>query len=338
MARIRNIMIPFAMGLFISLISCKQEETYRDFSGSVWHTSYNVQYEASKDLNDSILNVFKEVEATLSAFNDSSLISRVNKSHAPLMCNTMLAEVFNESKRINLISKGAFDPTVGPLVNIWGLGRNRDSVQSVSPVMIDSALARVGIDGCMIDASGLLIKKHPETEFNFSAIAKGYACDKISEMFNRNGLKNYLIEIGGEIVVKGYNPKNDSWRIMIESPLTEGQWDANVIELADGAVASSGNYRNYREIDGRIVSHTISPFTGCPIQTDILAVTVVAPTCMTADAIATACMVMNLDSAYSMVDRIQDVEALFITGVGQDGNLSVVTTKNFPARTHNKYK
>lgn len=336
MANIRNIIIPFAMGLFISLISCKQKETYRDFSGAVWHTSYNIQYEAAKDLNDSIVNVFKEVEATLSAFNDSSLISRVNKSHTPLMCNTMLTELFNESKRINLISKGAFDPTVGPLVNMWGFGRNRDSVKTVSPVMIDSALARVGIDDCRIDVSGKLIKKHPDTEFNFSAIAKGYACDKISEMFNRNGLKNYLIEIGGEIVLKGHNPKNSSWRIMIESPITDSQWDANVIELADGAVASSGNYRNYREIDGQIVSHTISPFTGYPIQTDILAVTVVAPSCMTADAVATACMVMNLDSAYAMVDRIPNVEALFITGIGQDGKPSVITTKKFPSRAHNK--
>lgn len=249
-----------------------------------------------------------------------------------MKCDALIAEVFKESQRINLLSDGAFDPTVGPLVDLWGFGHDRDSIRNVSQDNIDSLMSRIGLQECHINEYGFLIKKHPETEFNFSAIAKGYACDKISEMFRRNHIENYLIEIGGEIVMRGHNPKHDIWRIAIDAPFfisDNGEYQsAGTITVSDCAVASSGNYRNYKEHEGKIIAHSINPISGKPIQNETLAVTVIGPECMTADALATACMVMPLESARTMIENLPGIDALFI--VSDNDHISTIKTANFP--------
>lgn len=327
---IKHIFMAIAIG--ICLAGCKRAVSYRMCEGNIWHTAYHITYQSTNDMKDSIMSVLNGVELSLSTFNNASTISKINKSPEPMKCDALIAEVFKESQRINLLSNGAFDPTVGPLVDLWGFGHDRDSIRNVSQNTIDSLMSRIGLQECHIDEYGFLIKKHPATEFNFSAIAKGYACDKISEMFRRNHIDNYLIEIGGEIVMRGHNPKYDIWRIAIDAPFfisDNGEYQsAGTIAVSDCAVASSGNYRNYKEHEGKIIAHSINPISGKPIQNETLAVTVIAPECMTADALATACMVMPLESARTMIENLPEIDALFI--VSDNDHISTIKTANFP--------
>lgn len=320
----------------MGVISCQRENGFRSNDGVVWHTTYHIVYQSAVDMGDSILSVFRDVDESLSVFNDESLVSRINRNSDDEP-DKMFKEVFDESKRINLLSYGAFDPTVGPLVDLWGFGRNRDSVRTVSPELIDSILQYVGIDDCAISPDGRLVKKHSDTFFNFSAIAKGYGCDKVGDMLSGNGIDRFMVEIGGEVVVRGRNSRNADWRIMIDAPVESSDSVIHermtVIAVTDCAIATSGNYRNYKEVDGRRVGHTINPFTGQPADSEILSVTVVAPRCMTADALATACMVMPLDSARAMIERIPEVGALFVTASGDSTRSNpwrIVTTSRFP--------
>lgn len=313
-------------------ISCQHNNGFRSDDGMVWNTTYHIVYQSPVDMGDSIRSVFKEVDGSLSVFNDSSLVSRINRNSTDVP-DTMLKDVFEESKRVNVLSYGAFDPTVGPLVDLWGFGRHRDSVRTVSPEVIDSILCSVGIADCSITPEGKLVKKHPGTFFNFSAIAKGYGCDKVGDMLAANNIDCYMVEIGGEIVVKGHNRQNSDWHVMIDAPVESSDSVIHermaVIAVTDCGIATSGNYRNYKEVDGKRVGHTINPFTGSPANSEILSVTVVAPRCMTADALATACMVMSLDSAKAMIERIPDVGALFVTA-GENGAWRLVSTSRFP--------
>lgn len=314
------------------VISCQRANDFRSNEGVVWNTTYHIVYQSPVDMGDSILSVFREVDRSLSVFNDTSVVSRINRNSTDEP-DDMFREVFEESKRVNMLSYGAFDPTVGPLVDLWGFGRQRDSVRTVSPELIDSILRCVGINDCMITDDGRLVKKHPGTLFNFSAIAKGYGCDKVGDMLSRNGIDCFMVEVGGEIVVKGHNPRNADWRIMIDAPVESSDSVIHermaVIAVTDCAVATSGNYRNFKEVDGKRVGHTIDPFTGSPAHSEVLSVTVVAPRCMTADALATACMAMPLDSAKAMIERIPEVSALFVTA-SRDSTWNVVTTSRFP--------
>lgn len=183
--------------------------------------------------------------------------------------------------------------------------------------------------------SGRVVKKSPSTEFNFSAITKGYGCDLIGEMFRRNGCEDYLVEIGGEIALSGRNPRGEPWRIMVDAPLDNDTAIVHermaLMQLSEGGVATSGNYRNYKEsaAEGK-VWHTISTVTGRPAHTDLLSATVVAPSAMLADAYATACMAMSADSACAMIERVVGVEALLVTRSLSDSTFVIKTTAGFP--------
>jgi thiamine biosynthesis lipoprotein len=251
-----------------------------------------------------------------------------------------MRRVFLESLKINALSRGAFDPTVGPLVDLWGFGPSNkthgDLAAAPSQESIDSMRALVGIADCRLLPGGKIVKKHPATRFDFSAIAKGYACDLVAELLERNGVTNYLIEIGGEIKVGGVNPQGSSWRVMIDAPIFNNDSIIHdgmaVIAISDEAVATSGNYRNYHKAGDSQVSHTINPVTGRPISSEVLSATVIAPDCITADALATACMVMPIDSARAMLNAIPDVAGLFVT-IDADGNWELHPTRTFPPLT-----
>lgn len=288
---------------------------YIDTEGAVWNTTYRVAYSGGKDLTDSIIAVMREVELSLSPFCDSSIISKINRNE-PARPDSMLKTVFLTSQKINRLSGGAFDPTVGMLVNLWGFGEVGRANFAPTQEMIDSALASVGIGRCHIVGDSLT-KPSPDTRFNFSAITKGFGCDKVGEMLSRNGCKDYMVEIGGEIALAGLNRHGKPWRIMIDAPIdndsTVSHQRMAMIELTDKGIATSGNYRNFRRLDnGRRIAHTISPVTGKPIETSTLSATVIAPDAMTADAIATACMAMHPDSAIAMAETIDSVSILLV--------------------------
>lgn len=327
--------LPLIIAFIAALLaSCSRAPVYQQLDGSTWNTLYHIVYKSPVNLDDSIRLVMKQVELSLSPFIDSSLISRVNRGE-PVAVDSMIAEVFTTSVAVNRHSGGMFDPTVAPLVNLWGFGyRDNDGV-TPTDAMIDSVLLSVGIAGCTLDTvTGIIHKKSPATEFNFSAITKGFGCDMIASMFRRNGVTDYMIEIGGEIAMSGVNDRGKPWRIQIDSPIMNDTAIVHerlaVIAPGDCGIATSGNYRNFRRDENGNPSfgHTISPVTGRPVSSMVASATVIAPGCMLADALATACMAMNPDSALAMIERIDGASVLLIK---PDGNRFVsISSSRFP--------
>lgn len=334
----KTVNIIMAMVLTVTSIAagCMTSKPYRKCEGVVWGTTFHITYSSNAVLDDSIRAIMRDVDESLSAYNDSSLVSRINRCETNVT-DSMFRRVFTESLRINKISGGRFDPTIAPLSRLWGFDAGEEISRQPEREKVDSIMRLVGIDACSLTEDGHVIKKSSQTTFNFSAIAKGYGCDLIGDMLSRNGVTDYMVEIGGEIVVRGKNSRGSDWRIMIDAPVYNADSVVHdgmaVIEIDSCAVATSGNYRNYKIIDGEVMGHTINPFTGQPAKSNILSVTVLAPQCITADAIATACMIMPLDSAKIMVERLYGVSAMFVTA-NDNGDWELVTTTGFPEITH----
>lgn len=302
---------------------------YQKCEGSVWATTYHITYRSHKPLHDSIIHVMKQVEMSLSPFADSSTVSLIN-SGLSVSTDTLFRRIFNASKKVNTLSHGAFDPTVAPLVNLWGFGY-RNAPTPPTEAMIDSALRLVGIAKCRIVAD-TIVRPDKRMEFNFSAITKGYGCDLVGEMLRRNGCRDYMVEIGGEIAVSGTNPRGEKWHIMVDAPEENDTAVVHsrmaVIAITEAGVATSGNYRNYRKSSQGKVWHTIDPVTGHPARQHILSATVIAPSAMLADALATACMAMPIADAVTMIEAIPGTSALFVQPA--DSSYSIIRTSHFP--------
>ncbi|MDE7385934.1 MAG: FAD:protein FMN transferase [Muribaculaceae bacterium] len=312
-ARYYKVVAPMAL-MLSGLFSCSESPGEVCIDGAVWNTTYSIKYQGDASLVDSVHVIMRDVELSLSPFNRESLISAVNSNRSQAV-DSNIRNVFNISQRVNVLSCGAFDPTLSPLINLWGFGFGDQKSTSPDDAVIDSVLATVGIADCHIVGDSI-VKKHPDTTFNFSAVTKGYGCDMIAAMFRRNGVGNYLIEIGGEIALNGHNRRGKPWRVMIDAPVDSvaGHRGLLTIEPGQGGVATSGNYRNYRDMpDGRRIGHTISAVTGRPVVTNTLSATVIAPDCATADALATACMAMHPDSAVSMIRALPATELILVT-------------------------
>lgn len=309
----------------IALSSCTPPN-YRTASGDIWTTTYSVTYQSPTDLADSVVTVLEQVDISLSPFNPQSRLAAINAGTSAAT-DTLLRHMIRLSTHVNTLSYGRFDPTVAPLVNLWGFGyRNARGIPAASAV--DSALRLVGIQRCRIQAD-TLVKGHPGMEFNFSAIAKGYACDLVAQMLRRNGVSNYLVEIGGEIAASGLNSRGEQWHVQIDAPVPGPAHERlTVVTLTDGALATSGNYRNFRQdTTGLSVWHTIDPLTGYPARTSVLSATVRAPECALADALATACMALHADSAIAMIQAIPSAACLLV--VAQSDTITLLTTPNF---------
>lgn len=313
------------LSLSAVLTGCHRDN-YRTYEGGVWNTTFRIVYNSPVSLDDSIRAAMKRVELSLSPFNDSSTIARINHGDS-IPADSLVRRIFLASQKVNRVSAGAFDPTVAPLINAWGFGY-RNGTGAPSDAEIDSMLCLVGITDCHIDSLGYIIKKHPLTEFNFSAITKGFGCDAVAETLRRNGVTDYMIEIGGEIALSGLNPHHNPWRIMVERPDTAlVRQGLTVISPGEGGVATSGNYRNYHVTDTATTWHTINPVTGRPAPARILSATVIASSAMIADALATSCMAMESDSALRMIEAIPDADAMLILP-----DLTVITTSSFPEK------
>lgn len=273
--------------------SCRPGDEYRKYEGIVWNTTFNIIYSSDRNLDDSVRIVMRDVELSLSPFNKASRITEINNKDS-VEVDSMIIEVFDASLEINRRSGGLFDPTLAPLINAYGFGYKKDGNFTPDKEKIDSALNLVGISRCRI-IDDRMIKKHPGTQFNFSAITKGFGVDEVARMLMRNGVEDYLVEIGGEIRVGGVNPDGKKWRIQIDAPVDNGSVPAHeqlmMLPLTDISVATSGNYRNNHTVEGgKKIGHTISPVTGEPVQNEYLSVTIFAPECMVADGWATAIM------------------------------------------------
>lgn len=293
----------FALSLAVMPFSgCTHPEDYKSEDGMIWNTTFHVVYKGKASLRDSVLRVLDEVGASLSVFDSSSLVSRVNMVDS-LLVDGHFSYVYNVSKRVGEESGGAFDPTLSPLITAWGFGPGHKV--SADTARIDSILNFIGIQKTELRPDGMFVKEDKRIQFNFSAVAKGYACDAVGRMLSANGVDDWLVEIGGEVAVKGKGPGGE-WSISVDRPvfspdriIHESQC---VIRLKESGVATSGNYRNLmRNESGGYYGHTISSVSGRPVQTDVISATVVAPSCAEADAYATACMALGSKGAKGMI-------------------------------------
>lgn len=315
--------LPFLALLIVGtvIILSKQDRSpYRTNEGFVFGTVYKITYQYEEDLHSQIKEVLGKVNASLSPFNKGSVISRINGNDPTVKPDSLFLHVFRLAENIFADTHGAFDITVAPLVNAWGFGFEKSG--EVDSLTIDSLLQYVGMTGVLYDGE-CIIKSDSCVKLDCSAIAKGYGCDVVAALFDRCGVRNYMVEIGGEIVVKGMNPKRNSWSIGINKPIDDSLALASelqtVLRVTDIAMATSGNYRNYYYRDGKKYAHTIDPRTGYPVQHSILSATVLAPTCAVADAYATSFMVLGLDSALAICDRHPELQGYFIYANEQGG-------------------
>lgn len=283
--------------------------------GMTFGTFYHITYRHHSSLDDSIQTTLTLIDQSLSPFNPNSTISAVNENR-DLHADAMLSEVFRLAKTVSQRTFGAFDITVAPLVNLWGFGFK--NVDYVSPQSIDSLRSFVGIEKVNLE-NGVITKATPSLMLDCSAIAKGYGVDAVGRMLERNGVSSYMVEIGGEVRVRGFNPKGQEWNIGISTPqddtLAQNDDIQQVISITDLSLATSGNYRNFYVKDHKKYAHTIDPRTGYPVQHNILSATVLAADCATADAYATAFMVLGLDSARLILERDTTLMAYLIYSV-----------------------
>ena len=269
----------------------------------MWNTSYHVTYDGAPELKDSILVVLRDVERSASVFDENSLISRINRNETDSI-DANLHELLRVSKAVSAACDGAFDPTIGPLIDAWGFGRGHEvsaDTSVVAEILTYTGLQRVSFEG------GHIVKPDPRMQFNFSAIAKGYGADMVGAMFERNGVENYLVEIGGEIAASGVAPHGRKWSVAIDAPQEErgrGIVRAQeIIEIGKCGVATSGNYRNFHRVNGTTFGHTINPVSGRPETTDVASATVVTSSAMLADAYATACMVIGSEAVRRLANH-----------------------------------
>ncbi|GFI12783.1 FAD:protein FMN transferase [Muribaculaceae bacterium] len=259
-------------------------------------------------------------------FNNGSTVSKINRGEIDV-ADTHFRTVFEISRRVWELSDGRYDPTVAPLCDLWGFGTAEPESQP-SDDDIEEALCAVGLGECSVGSDGKVVRKSADTSFDFSSVAKGYGVDCIAEMFDRNGVDRYMIEIGGEVRVRGLSPRGRQWRIQVDAPvggIAHSRFGILQLGPENMAVATSGNYRNFRyDVEGKPYGHTLSPLTGRPAISEVLSATVLAPDCALADALATACMTMGKGEALDMLSEV-GAEGLLIVAAPDFGFVSVQT-------------
>ncbi|MGB3182437.1 MAG: FAD:protein FMN transferase [Cyclobacteriaceae bacterium] len=257
---------------------------------------------------DSILS---RLNQSLSTYISDSEVTEFNNDNLHKYESRFFYEMLKASKTVYERTDGAFDPTVGPLVDAWGFGPGKN--REPEKVNTDSLLRMVGFDSIFFDSVSAC-KLKQGMRLDFSAIAKGYGVDLVADYLLGKGLDNIFVEIGGELVCRGTNDRGEPWVIGIDNPTGEekSRSVAGVVKLKDQAMATSGNYRQYYEKDGKRYSHTISPATGRPVVHNLLSATVFSPKCVTADAYATAFMVMGMEKSLELVENDDELEAYLI--------------------------
>ena len=298
--------------------ACTRPKAYRVNEGWIFGTTYRIVYDAEGDKHEEIKALLQLFNASLSTFDSSSVITRFNRSNTGVRADSFFRTVVEAGLRISEQSEGAFDMTVAPLVNAWGFGFEQK--EKISPALIDSLRLRVGMAYLWWQGDSLL-KGDPRIMLDASAIAKGYGVDVVASFLAAQGCTNYLVEIGGEVVTGGLNAKGLPWRIGVDRPAEQtgsvtGDYQF-VLGLSNRALATSGNYRNYYVEDGKKYAHTIDPRSGYPASHSLLSATVLAPTCMEADAWATAFMVLGVEASKALLSDLPELDVCFIYHEGE---------------------
>ncbi|MFT5276519.1 MAG: thiamine biosynthesis lipoprotein [Glaciecola sp.] len=296
--------------LFIISCSPKQDPVLA-ISGQTMGTTYTVKVIQPADmtidlgiLKAEIDDALIQVNALMSTYDPKSELSLLNSTKAgiPFPISRQTEYVLTEAMRLNELSQGSLDVTVGPLVNLWGFGPDQRPEKIPTPSQLANVAELVGLDRFHL-RGGQVTKANSKVYIDLSTIAKGYAVDVVADILEQNQIQNYLVEIGGEMRVSGVKPNGVDWKIAIEKPIVGQRAVQQLISIGDNAIATSGDYRNYFEKDGIRYSHLIEPTTGYPISHNLVSVTVIHPSSMTADGLATALNVMGTKKAKDLVLR-----------------------------------
>ena len=323
----------FLVALIVGTVFILSGSKYYTNEGQIFGTTYHITYAGTNDLDKEIRAELQRVDDALSMFNKQSVLSKFNRNEKYDVSNARFNDVVRLSLQLSRETDGAFDITVAPLVNEWGFGfKHRERINASK---IDSLRAFVGYDKLFYEGNRLN-KRDSRVTIDCGAVAKGYGVDCVARLLSSKGCTNYMVEIGGEVVVKGKNAKGKTWTIGINKPVDDSTKTVSevqsILHVSDCGIATSGNYRNFYYVDGRKVSHTIDPKTGQPVQHSLLSATVLTPSCAKSDALATSFMVMGLDRAKAFLAKHKDVQAYFIFADGQ-GKYNVWMTEGMQKLT-----
>jgi thiamine biosynthesis lipoprotein len=319
------LIVLLAAGAGFSLLRPAPPVPELHMSGRTMGTTYNVKYRptqsapALKAMQMEVDALLAEINHTMSTYDPESELSRFNRLDTTdwVSASASLHAVLKTALEVGAQSEGAFDITVGPLVNLWGFGPEFHPDRVPLEHDIAAARTRSGLDKVTLSDTQPAIRKHrPDVFLDLSGIAKGYGVDRVAELMTAHAIEHYMVEIGGEIRVRGLKEHDTPWRIAIEKPLPGERSVQTVLALSDIALATSGNYRNFFEIAGRRYSHTIDPSTGWPVDNHLVSVTVLADTSMRADAWATAFQVLGPERGMAIAERI-NLPVLFV--IERDG-------------------
>lgn len=309
------------------MFGCATKPVYRSIEGFAQGTTYHITYEDNGvgDLMPQVDDLLARFDTVLSNYNDSSMLSRVNRGE-DIALNEWFITCFNESVAVNAASDGLFDPSLRPLINAYGFGaKGRKDFRILSDDQLKSVLENVGLNKIKIEGDRLIM---PDSmSLDFSAIAQGYSVDLVCQMLDSMDVKNYMVEVGGELYCKGVNSKGGFWRVGIDMPeegnFVSGEFVQEVVELQDKGLATSGNYRKYFEVEGVKYSHSINPKSGLCSRDSLLSVTIVASTAALADGYATCCMVGGYAWGVDFVKRMNLTAYLIYSDYKGD----MITTK-----------
>jgi FAD:protein FMN transferase len=314
------------MVLFL-LLGCGRKEY--TLVGTTMGTIYQVKvvrafWFSPARLKKRIDQCLEQINASMSTYRDDSEISRFNALDAShkMSVSTEMQKVLAFAGKLYALTGGAWDGTVDPLVNLWGFGRSNDERRVPSPAEIGATLARVGFFHILIDSNGRLSKVNPAVTLDLASIAKGFGVDQVAELLRSRGIADFLVEIGGEVYAAGVRADGGHWRVGINRPRREAspQEVYAVVNLQERALATSGDYRNFFEVDGHRYSHVLDPRRGYPVENGVVSVSVIAPQCAWADGLATAAMVLGVGEGMALIERLQDVEGLIVVET-PDGSL-----------------
>ncbi len=314
----RSDLLTLSILLSLLLIGCNRGEVtfYRE-TGERFTTYYTVTYRAEEPLAEQIDSTMDAFNAVLNNFDPTSVVSRINANTSD-RTDPMLEEVLRQAMIVSEATDGVYDVTGGPLFDIWGFGTKKGVTQLATDDQVDSVLQFVGYRHIRIDTlAHRITKDDPRLSMGLASLSKGYVVDLVARTLEHYGVEDYMVEIGGEVTCHGRNPRGECWSLGINKPIEDNTSTVNEllgkIEMCEKmGVATSGDYRNYKLIEGKKVAHTVNAVTGRPAHSDILEATVVAPTTMEADAWATAFMAVGLERAKEILEGQPQLGVLFV--------------------------
>jgi thiamine biosynthesis lipoprotein len=321
----------FSFLMFLSVFSCENTADYETLSGTAFGTKFAIKYQDDlhRDMAKSVDSLVRSVNKSLSTYDKTSDISKINQGDTSIIVDDKFKEVYKKSKRIFNETDGVFDPTIGVLVNAWDFGPEK-KLKKLDSLKVKELMLQVGFNKVHI-LKNRIIKENPKTYFDFNAIAKGYGIDVIGRFFESKNIHNYMVEIGGEVRARGKSPSNNNWKIGIEHPNFDGtQSIQKIIELNNESIATSGTYRKFKiDKNGNKYAHILNTKTGYPAKSNLLSASVIAPLdCADVDGYATTLIAMGLEKSKEFLKNHQELKA-FLIYVDQDGEIQTYQTEAF---------